>query len=436
MNSATQDLYAGKRLLFMEGNELVPDAIRRAKAKGIYTISANWFPYETCEAKQVADEHVDINISDIDAMVELISRKKIDGIFIGWSDSHLSIYKTLCERTGLPCVGTEEQFRIYSQDKALFKECCKKHGVQLVPEYHLTSEMRVEDLAGIRYPVLLKPTNGSGGRGVTRCNNEEELKHTYHELEKKFGGVIIERCMDTAQEVFFYYVMQNGEYTLSASFSKHIVRNQQGFVGLPILHVYPSSVISEYRKTTEGKIKRMLAGTGLKNGIIMFQGFYEDGEFYFFESGLRMGGEQHYVFTERLNEISAMDMMLHFSIYGNMGEKRAADFLDPEFKKPCCNYYIPLKTGEIAAVEGLDAVREMPEVLQITVKPRIGQAVESNGALDQLYCRIHVMADTKEKLAEAVVKISSTLKIISTTGEEMQLERLTYERAAEMIFCS
>ena len=102
----------GKKLIFLGGSGLDACAIRRAKELGVTTIVANRFDEDRSPAKRIADEAWKVDFSDIDGMVEKIRENHVDGIFIGWTDSHLPHYVKICEKAGLPCCGTEEQFDI------------------------------------------------------------------------------------------------------------------------------------------------------------------------------------------------------------------------------------------------------------------------------------------------------------------------------------
>ena len=106
------------------------------------------------------------------------------------------------------------------------------------------------------------------------------------------------------------------------------------------------------------------------------------------------------------------------------------------FKYPCCNYYVGLKPVVIKSMEGIDEVRNMHGILNVTVMSHIGQKIEDTNALERVCLRIHVLGGTKDALAKLLVKTSQTLQIISTEGEEMQLEHLTYERCIDAINAS
>ena len=425
----------GKTLLVMDRTALAACAVERAKELGIRTIVANFYPIEQSPSKQVADIAVDIDISDIDAMADLVKQYDVDGIFVGWTDSHLPFYAAICERTGLPCCGTAEQFNILSNDKRRFKELCGQYGVPAVPGYSLDIRFRREDLDRIKYPVMVKPADGSGSRGVKCCNNEEELKEHYRMLydSSKSKSIICEDFIDSRKEIFLNYIIQDGKCSLTASYMSFDSKAADGSKGPAILHVYPSSYTRKYKDTVEAKVQNMLRGVGLKNAFLSLQGFVTDSGFVFHETGLRMGGGQSYVFTQALNGISSLDMMIEFAIDGSMTSADAVEQDDPFFKKPCVNYYVPLKEGTVSQIYGLDEVKAMPQVLQIKQFKFPGDVIEPSKSLDRVCFRLHVMDDTPEKLAETICGISRKLHILDANGENMQFEVMEYDRTLEMI---
>lgn len=427
--------FTKKKLLFLDGSGLACNAVKRAQELGIWTIVANYYDANISPAKTIADESWNVDFSDIDLMVNLIHKNHVDGIFVGWTDSHLQHYANICSGAGIPCCGTAEQFNILSNDKNVFKRRCVEYGVPTMREYSLTIELCKEDLEAVRYPVMVKPADGSGSRGVKRCDSEKELKAYYKELydvsENK--NIVCEEYVDSDKEIYIHYIVKDGEPYLAAAFMKQKAIGEDQKASSAILHVFPSSYVELYRKNIEATIVKMIRGLGIEYGPVMFQGFIKNGEFFFYESGLRMGGEQYYIFTKDMYGVSMLDLMIEFSITGRMDSANGVDIETYAFDKSCCNYYIALKTGKIKSIDGIDEVSNMPEVLQVATFHSVGDVIKETNSLDRVIYRVHVMADTKEKLAETLEKISSKLNIISETNMEMQVERITYARALEMI---
>lgn len=425
----------GKKLLFFDGSGLAASAVKRAKELGVKTIVANYYSPELSPAKLIADEHWEVNFSETDNMVELIKKNGIDGIFVGWTDSHLPYYAEICKKAGLPCCGTTEQFDILSNDKRRFKQECIKYGVPTIPEYKLDIELKSEDLEKIEYPVLVKPADESGSRGIKRCDCEKELVEYYTQLynNSKSKKILVEKYIDSPKEIYIHYTVQDGYCSLSSTFMKQKAMSEGKVASSAILHVFPSSYVDLYKNTAEKSVVKMFEGLGLKNGLVMMQGFICGEQFYFYESGLRMGGEQFYVFANPINGINALDMMIEFSVTGKMTCGNAKEQDNPHFTKTCCNYYITLKAGEISSISGLDEVEKMPQVLQNATFKKIGDKISDTNSLDRVIYRLHVMDESPEDLAYTLEKISDTLRILDQHGNEMQIEQLTFERALEMI---
>lgn len=425
----------GKTLLIMDRTSLAACAVIRAKEMGIKTVVANFYKTEDSPSKQVADIAIDIDISDINAMLELIKTHHIDGIFVGWTDSHLPFYAEICEKAGLPCCGTVEQFDILSNDKNKFKEECVKYGVPTPDIYKIDINFRREDLDKISYPVMVKPADGSGGRGIMKCDNEEQLishyKHLYNTSESK--KIVCEKYMSSENEIFIHYTIQNGFCSLSSSFLKYKINTEKSKAASCLFHMFSPKFIDEYKISAEPSVINMINGLGIRYGNLMFQGFEKDGKLYFHESGLRMGGEQFYIFAEQLNKISSLELMIEFALTGKMTLYNAEKQDNYNFSKYCCNYYIPLKPGKISSIEGLDSINNMPQVLQNRQFKFVGDEISSTSSLDRVIFRIHVMDDTKEAFASTLCKISDTIKITDTDGNDMQLQKLDYNTVIDII---
>lgn len=428
----------GKKLIFLGGSGLDACAVKRAQKLGVRTIVANKYDADRSPAKRIADEAWNIDFSDTERIVSLIKQNQVDGIFVGWTDSHLQHYVKICEMAGLPCCGTAEQFDILSNDKRRFKQLCRECGVPTPTEYQLDIDLKREDLDKIQYPVLVKPADESGSRGIRRCDTEDELVDYYPKLyeHSQSKKIFVEQYIDSDKEIYIHYTVQNGYCSLSSTFMKQKPITEGKVASSAILHVFPSSYIDLYKKTAEPAVIKMFEGLGLKNCVVMMQGFIKDEQFYFYESGLRMGGEQFYIFADALNGINALDMMIEFSVTGKMtcGDAKQQD--NPFFNKSCCNYYITLNPGVISSISGIEEVNKMPQVLQCTVFKKTGDEISKTNSLDRVIYRLHVMDETKEALAATLEKISRTIRIMDQNNVEMQVEQLTFERAREMILNS
>ena len=182
------------------------------------------------------------------------------------------------KKRGLPCYGTLQQFDV-ATDKAKFKKICKQFEIPVVKDYALIYPFTDAELADIQYPVVIKPVDNSGARGIFICNNADELKEKYP-LALTFSKskkVIVEKYMNS-KEVTINYLMQDGEIVLSAMADRYMKNKVKEVVALPVGYIFPSQYLHSYQSDIDHKVKKMFKNLGIKNGMIFIQSFIENNE--------------------------------------------------------------------------------------------------------------------------------------------------------------
>ena len=191
----------GKRLLLL-GGSLWKDVIQDyAKHKGIVLIATG--NDQSAGIFQIAEERYDVDSTDENAMKQLIIDKKIDGVYMGGSEAVCSVACKYLNELGMPCYCTKEQWD-FLENKANFKTLCEQFGLPVAKRYQYPTIDH--DFAQIDFPVITKPTDGSGSNGFSVCNNFEELRKGYENAKKESpsGSVIVEKFVKNDSVVVFY----------------------------------------------------------------------------------------------------------------------------------------------------------------------------------------------------------------------------------------
>ena len=412
-----KDVLKGKRLLILGGMRFSCEIVNKAREMGIYTLVADYNRIEDSPGKQIADEAVDISVIDVDAVASYIKHNSIDGVIVGFNDMLLPYYAEICEKSGLPCYGTKEQFEtLIAKDK--YKALCRQFNVPTIPEYDIHDE-------NIRYPVLVKPVDNSGSRGITICHNCQELEKAveFGQKSSKSGKVIIERYMD-GREVTVFWTFQNGNYCLSALANRHIKHNQgDDVIPLPVGYTFPSVFLPKYREDVEENCKLMFRHLSLKDGMMFMQCKVEDGRCYVYDLGYRLTGSLEYKILERVCGYNPLEMMIRFALTGEMGEESIVDKAIPEFKTPAFNVSCLCAPGTIKEITGIDEVKRMPEVNGVVVAHAPGETIteQMRGLLAQITVRVLGSVPAKEDLLPTMQRIDDTIHIIGTNGEQLLL---------------
>ena len=404
----------GKTLLILGATAYSINVVKTAKAMGAKTIVVD--PVINSPAKAYADKYYDVDTTNIDKLYSIAVEEKVDGIFTGYSDVNLFSCRELCDRLGLPFYGSLKNLK-QTTDKLLFKDMCRRYDVGTVPQYEES------DLATVPYPIIIKPADSWGSKGISVCYKYEDTPAAVEKARKysKTSQIIVEKYMGGCEVVNFDYVMQDGKILLSAVGDRYVNTEQKGLSPLTAAGVYPSKYLKEYVDTVDEKVKRMFYEEGMHDGTAFIQSFYDDGKFYFFEMGYRTGGGQGSIPLKAICDLDYVEYLINYAFTGKMSEKDLEKYANPAYDKCSCAVVTILKSGVIAKIEGIEEIMALPENINVTQFYREGEEVKQSviGNLGQSLCRMHFVADNWEALYRAVNFAFNTLKVTSTEGENM-----------------
>lgn len=414
----------GKRLLILGGSRISCEIIRHARALGVATAVTDYYPLEKSPAKQIADEAYYEDTSKVDAMVDFIREKKFDGVLTGFTDSVLPYYAEMCEKAGLPAYGTKEQFEVFI-DKQKYKELMRKYDVPTIPEYKIDLNNFDNTTANIVYPVIVKPSESSGARGITVCYSKEELKNAmaYASNVSEDREVIVERYIDEPEATIFWLFV-DGQYYVTMTGNRHVKYNQDGVIPLPVGYTYPASVQPRFLTETAPKMRKMFRAMEIKNGMMFMQSKIVNGECWVYDIGYRLTGSLEYINLKEICGYNPLDMLIHFALTGNMGEPDITEKVDPYLRgKYSYNVSLLCKPGKIAKIMGLDKIEKLPGVLKVIVAHPEGDEITENmkGLLAQIAVRVLGRADDIAVMRKEMIDIQKLVHVISDTGEEMIL---------------
>lgn len=406
-----------KKILIIGGDILTCDIVRKARQMGLYVIVTDWYDPQRSPAKLIADEYWMDSIEDYDTLAKKVEENGIDGILTGFTDSYLLPYQHLCELTKRPCYGTKEQFDLFT-NKMKYKRLCKEYGVPTIEEYTTID-------ANVKYPVIVKPVDGSGSRGIEICNNAKELSESIERSKQssRQGEVVIERYMDCPEATVFW-LFNDGEYHLSMIGNRHVKHNQEGnVILLPVGYTFPSYLTPKYIKDVEENAKRMFQSVGVKNGLMFMQCKIEDDTCYVYDIGFRLTGSREYLIQEKACGYDPLEMLIHFAVTGRMSDSSIEERINPCSMPPSFNVSCLSAPGTIKSIGGLGEVRNMPEVIDVACAHLPGFTITDSmkGHLAQITVRVLGSVDHKEELFSVMNKIQEQITITSTEETDLLL---------------
>lgn len=423
--------FAGKKLLILGGNPETTPLVKIANEMGIKTIVASF--RKTDDAKKYAWKSSEVDGMDVPGLIALAREEQVDGVLVGVADMLVPSYCKVCDALNLPCYATQRIVDVFSY-KDVFKATCESYGIHGIPEYYLDAEMKPEDVAKIKYPVMVKPVDSSSGMGMTVVYKEAELKAAVEKAlevshSKRF---IVERYMDGVEDMGMYYTFKDGYCSASCIYDRYTTDEQPGLARVCLGGTYPSKHMNDYMRRMHFNAVRMFREIGVKNGILMLSGFYENGEFYVYDTGFRLQGEAPHLLLKAIYGYDQREMLIRFALTGHEGDDVDLYKEDPYMSgKYAATVWFLLMQGEIAKIEGLENIDEDERVVAIISRFNVGDTVfeEWIGTEKQVLTRLYLVCDTQEELAAAIKEYQQKVRVYDKAGNNMLLKGFDVDRA-------
>lgn len=278
-----------KRVLFLGGSKFQIPPIQYAKEQGHYVITCDYLPENPGHA--YADEYHNVSTTDKEAVLQLATQLKVDGIVAYASDPAAPTQAYVANRLGLPS-NPYESVKILAR-KDYFRDFLTKHNF-LVPKsksfYNLKEAYSWFD--ELEKPIIVKPVDSSGSKGVSKIETKEALSEAFSyalEFSREKKIVLEEFFVRDGYQVAGDGFVVNGELVFRCWANEHFDKLCNPYV--PIGESFPS-IMSDYTlKQAQSETQRLLDLLRMKQGALNFDFHYNSkGDFSFLELGPRNGG--------------------------------------------------------------------------------------------------------------------------------------------------
>lgn len=407
----------GKKLLIIGSDAGNLSIVRAAREMGVYTIAADGIRDRSkAPAKNAADEAWDIDYSDVAAVAGKCREAGVDGVFAGYSEFRVLAACRIAEVLGLPFYATREQIEL-TRNKRTFKDLCARYGVPTPKDFCFTYPMAEEEKEKIVYPVIVKPADYAGRKGITVCQVPEELDAalSFAAGKSQSKTLIVEEYLE-GLEFSSVYTLSNGEISLSCVNEKYITDDQERKSGLCEFLISPARSYGRYMEELDEKIRAMIRGMGARNGVMFFQGMITQKQIYIFEMGYRINGNNDFLVIDRINGLNFLKMMIAHSLCGDMCDDIKKD--NPQYGKYICTLLFYAHGGTVGRLEYGDIFR-CEQISDIAELAWVGKQIQEDGSTGQKILTMKLTAQTLEELTALVQHIQHSVVVEDIQGQNM-----------------
>jgi glycosyltransferase involved in cell wall biosynthesis/biotin carboxylase len=413
---------AKKRIVILGGNPETGAIVEVANAMGLYSIVLD--PYPNSPSKRHAAKSYDIDVTNLQAVDEVIRQENADGVLVGVADPLVPYYQKICARNGLYCYANDTIIGALTS-KSNFAQTCIRYGISVTPSYQIDYTLDTE-VGNLNYPVVVKPVDAGAGVGISVCRNPAEFqvglsKALAVSIRKE---LLIEKFME-CDDMFAYYTFVDGVAYLSALADRHKTGKQGQFSSVCMAAEYPSRHTGRFVREVHPKLVKMFRELGISNGVLLIQFFVDSNDFYAYDPGFRLQGEAPHLYLKHFNQFDQREMLLQFALTGEMFSSDFQGVNDFRFKNQyATTVWVLLKVGKVGAISGLEAICSHPNVIEVLQRFQIGDSVTSDmvGTERQVFARIYTVAKTSEESAKLLKFINSTLLIKDEQGKNLVLD--------------
>ncbi len=396
-----------KKLMLLGGIRYLLPVIKAAHEQGYYVITADYLPDNI--AHKYSDEYVNVSIIDKDAVLKVAQEKQIDGIMSFGVDPGVVAASYVQNKMGLPLFGPYDSVCIL-QNKDKFRQFLADNNFNVPAAKGFGSKEEAVAAKGwYRYPVIVKPTDSAGSKGVTRVDSWDEMDAA---LDYAFGHSISHRVI--VEE----FIEKQGYSSDSDSFSlngelKVVTFSAQRFdenaagAYVPAAYSWPSSMNMQQESELHSELQRLFTLLRMNTSIYNIETRVgTNGKTYIMEVSPRGGGNR---LAEMCRYAMGVDMITACT--------RAAvgDPVGEISQAPLNGHWAEVilhaeDAGLFDHLEVADAMR--PYVVEEDLWVKTGDKVEAFDGANHAIGTLVMRFDLAEQLDDAMSNIASWCKVV------------------------
>lgn len=397
----------GKKILLLGGSAQQVVAIKSAKDLGYYTVLCDYLSDNP--GQYVADKYYNVSTTDVEAVYQIAKSEGVQGILAYASDPAALPASIAAERLGLLTNPSTSVSILGVKHK--WREFLQKHDFACPRTYSFRLEENLDTvkiaLQNFKFPIVVKPTDSSGSKGVSMLDNLCDLARVVQIAEQYSRNKILiaeEYIHHAFPEVIGGDIfVWNGKIELFGEMA--CTRDNKGNGLIPIGKRKPSglSVIQVQRLHRE--LQRLMDLLNIRFGELNIEVLFdENNDVHFLEVGPRAGGN---MIPLLLSDAYGVDLV-KANILAAMGE-------DPQLKireQPGCFMTYVLHSHISGVFQGVEFSEEiLPFIYRKVLYKKEGDSVEAFDGAGKALGIVFFRIDKKEKMDDFMRRIDELIKV-------------------------
>lgn len=406
------------RLMIVGGGQGQLKAIRRAKELGIETVVSDRDP--RAPGMIEADLAAVADTFDAEATLKAARDYHVDGIATLGTDQPVLTVTRAAERLGLPRSLTEDQ-ALAVTNKRYMKAAFDRIGIPHNAYGIISADSELSGLRNLRPPLVLKPVDSQGQRGVVRLEGSGEIpKYLPETLSFSRDGYAVVEEFYPGDEITFTGWVRNGKmYPLTITDRR--TKPNYPHIGVCVAHTYPSRHFAGYGEEIREIAGRLVDDLGIRQGPLYFQMLIGPEGVKVNEIACRIGGAYEDEFIPALTGVDLNLLNFREALGLEVDETPLKNFQYPARGALAVLLFFttPLTVARFGAI---DTVKEIPGVVNacylLSSGKKIGPMHNSTGRAG--YVILH--GNSAEEVNRGVRRVYDRLAIFDEGGKNRVID--------------
>ncbi|MCI8517810.1 MAG: glycosyltransferase [Hungatella sp.] len=410
----TEEGQAAPVMMILGGSNCQLNALRRARSEGYRVVLADYTDHPP--GADWAHVHCKVSTFDIDGCTEAAGREGVEAVMTIGTDQPVYTAACVSERLGLPSFLKPEE-ALAVTNKKVMKQILTAHGLPTAPYVLVDAASREEDLRALAPPLVIKPLDSQGQRGIFRCPSASET------LSRLSETLSFSRCRQALAEQFY----DSDEITVSGWVSDRNLRvltvtdrllyPDPVHIGICIGHRFPSVHMDRYEEIA-ALSQEVASAFGLREGPFYLQLLIGREGIRVNELACRIGGAFEDVVIPYLTGFDILKAVMDLSLGRKVTVNLPADFRPDRVRRCACVQLLFGRPGLIADCTPLEEVRRLPFLLDCGYNYLPGQRIPA--AYNATARLGHgVITGEPDTIAAHIDRFYETLKVLSPAGENL-----------------
>jgi biotin carboxylase len=283
-------------------------AIVKAKQMQLRVVALSYFPNDPGLA--IADRGYNISTTDREAVLRIAREENIDGVMTIASEAAAPTVAYVASELNLAGIGCETAKTV--ADKYLLRKTLAANGIE-GPRFKLVNDVDsvISFLEEVKAPIVIKPTNESGSRGLAQIVESSEVAEKFNSCVlamREKNGIIVEEYIEGI-DIGGECLIREGKFVF-CEFTRKLLNSH--FV--PIAHSVPSEIDVSILSSTKDLLGRALHGLQIADGVIDFDIRLSRNGPRIIEIGGRLGGNCIPALLEAYTGVDLVKENIRFSL--------------------------------------------------------------------------------------------------------------------------